>query len=51
MMEKKYSNFELLLRAASEDVVNDIAEEFINLDTSGVTISQKTINLSLACRF
>ena len=43
MMEKKYSNFELLLRAASEDVVNDMIEEYINIDTTGVTISQKTI--------
>ena len=39
MMTKKFHNFELLLFAAAEDAANDVAEEFINIDSSQVEIS------------
>lgn len=42
MMTKKFHNFELLLFAAAEDAANDVAEEFINIDSSQVEISPQS---------
>ena len=39
MTTKSFNKFELLLFAAAEDAANDVAEEFINVDTSRVEIS------------